>query len=56
MGKLSEHFNILQGVRQGGILSTFLYKTYNNPCLKELIQHGLGLSLGGILLWLSDIC
>ena len=48
MGKLSEHFNILQGVRQGGILSTFLYKTYNNLCLKELMQHGLGLSIGGV--------
>ena len=43
MGKLSEHFMILQGVRQGGILLLFLYKTYKNPVLKNL-----GLSLGVI--------
>ena len=48
LGELSEHFDIRQGVRQGGILSPFLYKTYINPCLKELKQHRLGLSIGGI--------
>ena len=48
LGELSEHFEIRQGVRQGGILTPFLYKTYINPCLKELKQHRLGLSIGGI--------
>ena len=48
LGELSEHFEILQGVRQGAILSPFLYKTYITPCLMELKQHRLGLSIGGI--------
>ena len=39
-------FKIQQGVRQGGILSPFLYKTYINPCLVELKQHRLGLCIG----------
>ena len=46
-GELSEHFNVRQGVRQGAVLSPFLYKTYINPCLKELKQNRLGLFIGG---------
>ena len=34
--ELSRQFGIHQGVRQGGILSPFFYKTYINPCLPEL--------------------
>ena len=41
-------FNIQQGVRQGGILSPFLYKTYINPCLVELKRRGLGLCIGTV--------
>ncbi|KAK3105653.1 hypothetical protein FSP39_002699 [Pinctada imbricata] len=37
-GNVSSKFSILQGVRQGGILSTGLYKTYINDLLLEL--HG----------------
>ena len=48
IGELSESFNIQQGVRQGGILSPFLYKTYINPCLVELKRHGLGLCIGTV--------
>ena len=48
LGELSDHFDILQGVRQGGIWSPFFCKTYINPCLIELKQHRLGLSIGGI--------
>ena len=48
IGELSESFNIQQGVRQGGILSPFLYKTYLNPCLVELKRHGLGLCIGTV--------
>ena len=46
IGELSESFKIQQGVRQGGILSPFLYKTYINPCLIELQQHRLGFCIG----------
>ena len=48
LGELSESFPVKQGVRQGGILSPFLYKTYLNPCLTELQQHKLGLCIGNI--------
>ena len=48
LGELNEHFEILQGVRQGAIPSPFLYKSYINPCLMELEEHRLGLSIGGI--------
>ena len=47
LGELSEHFNVRQGVRQGAVLSPFLYKTYINPCLRELKQNRLGLFIGG---------
>ena len=48
IGELSESFKIQQGVKQGGILSPFLYKTYINPCLVELKQHRLGLCIGTV--------
>ena len=48
IGELSESFKILQGGRQGGILSTCFYKTYINPCLVELKQHRLGLCIGTV--------
>ena len=35
-GELSESFDILQGVRQGGILSTHLYKIFVQDLLLEL--------------------
>ena len=47
IGELSEEFNILQSVREGAILSPFLYKTYINPCLIELKQLRLGLFISG---------
>ena len=47
MGEFSNSFNIQQGVRQGAILSPFLYKTYLNPCLIEREQQRLGLCVGG---------
>ena len=48
LNELNDSFPIKQGVRQGGILSPFLYKTYINPCLVELKQHKLGLCIGNI--------
>ncbi len=35
-----------QGVRQGGILSTHLYKIYNNKLLEQLEREGDGLHIG----------
>ena len=41
-GNFSNKFEIKQGVRQGDILSTYLYKIYENPLLDRLekIDHG----------------
>ena len=47
-GGVSDSFAICQGVRQGGILSPFLYKSYRNPCLMELKHNRLGLCIGNI--------
>ena len=46
LGELSGQFGIHQGVRQGAVLSPFLYKTYINPCLMELKEHKIGLLIG----------
>lgn len=45
-GDTSSTFRICQGVRQGGILSTHLYKTYINDLLLELEDRCLGISIG----------
>ena len=45
-GLTSKHFNIKQGVRQGGVLSTHLYKSYINDLPLELEKRGLGLTIG----------
>ncbi len=50
-GDISQSFNICQGVRQGGILSTHFYKTYINDLLLELEDQGLGLSMGSTYVW-----
>ena len=47
-GLVSENFNILQGDRQGGILSADLYKIYIDPLLKQLQQSRLGMHIGYI--------
>ncbi|XP_063431703.1 uncharacterized protein LOC134714391 [Mytilus trossulus] len=39
-------FLIEQGVRQGGVLSTHLYKQYINELLCNLEKHGIGISIG----------
>ncbi|CAC5404045.1 unnamed protein product [Mytilus coruscus] len=48
-GQTSELFNVLQGVRQGGILSTDLYKLYINPLLNMLETSNLACRIGNIL-------
>jgi hypothetical protein len=45
-GYTSKYFNIKQGVRQGGVLSTRLYKSYINDLPLELENRGLGLTIG----------
>ena len=45
-GHTSKHCNIKQGVRQGGVLSTHLYKLYINDLPPELEKRGLGLTIG----------
>jgi hypothetical protein len=47
-GELSESFDILQGVRQGGILSTHLYTIFVQDLLLELESQCLGFQLGDI--------
>ena len=58
-GHTSKHCNIKQGVRQGGVLSTHLYKLYINDLPPELEKRGLGLTIGleycGIPLCADDI-
>ncbi|MES9903311.1 MAG: reverse transcriptase family protein [Sedimenticola sp.] len=43
---VSDDFNILQGVRQGGILSTHFYKTYINNLLLDIESQHLGKHIG----------
>ncbi|XP_033758385.1 uncharacterized protein LOC117340732 [Pecten maximus] len=45
-GVTSNPFSVLQGVRQGGVLSTELYKTFINDLLERLNISGLGTKVG----------
>ena len=49
-GTASKSFNIMQGdpVKQGGILSPFLYTLYVNDLLSELNSSGLGACVGDV--------
>jgi hypothetical protein len=44
-GDTSLSFSINQGVRQGGVLSTHLYKQYLNELLNDLENHNIGISI-----------
>jgi hypothetical protein len=48
MGEISQKFLIHQGVRQGGVLSTHLYKVYINNVLHEFNRSRLGMKIGNI--------
>ena len=48
LGHVSSPFEIRQGVRQGGILSTFHYKLFNNDLLLLLQRLRVGFSIGHI--------
>ena len=47
-GKMSPPFEIKQGVRQGGILSTMHYKLFINALLLLLQRLGVGMTIGHI--------
>lgn len=47
-GQISEPFEIQQGVRQGGVLSTDLYRVYVNPCLDRVVNLLIGGRVGEI--------
>ena len=47
-GAVSESFAVEQGVRQGGLLSTDLFKVYNNPLLCKVSDSGYGAMIGNI--------
>ena len=46
--KISRDINILQGTRQGGVLSPVLYKTYLNDVLQNLEYQGIGATVGDL--------
>ena len=43
---VSDPFQVKQGVRQGGILSTVHYKLFNNDLLHMLQDSGFGANIG----------
>ncbi|XP_053383682.1 uncharacterized protein LOC128549923 [Mercenaria mercenaria] len=45
---VSQSFHIQQGVRQGGVLSTDLYKPHVNPLLRRLEESSYGCTIGEI--------
>jgi hypothetical protein len=47
-GHSSNPFPILQGTRQGGVLSPWLFLLYINDLLSDLSNTGAGLSVGGL--------
>ena len=47
-GQCSEKFDIKQGVRQGGVLSTDMYTFYLNPFLNRLCETNQGAKIGEV--------
>ena len=52
-GELSESFDIFQGVRQEGILSTHLYKIFVQDLLLELESKCLGFQFGDFFIYIG---
>jgi hypothetical protein len=55
LGELSESFPVLQGVRQGGILSTHLYKMFVEDLLLDLANASVGFHLGNIYICMLEL-
>ena len=55
LGECSDSFPVNQGVKQGGILSTHLYKTYIDPLLKILRSKRLGFYLGTVYIGVPTV-
>ena len=59
MGCLVLHFLLQCGIRQGGVLSPFLFAIYVNDLIDKLRQSGFGLYVGllfvGCILYADDI-
>ena len=47
-GQLSESYVNEQGIRQGGVLSTDLFKVYDNGLQDKVIESGRGAMIGKI--------
>ena len=58
-GSSGEYFNINEGVRQGGILSPFLFKLYINSVIESIAEMEIGCRLGytrlNILAYADDV-
>ena len=54
-GTTGYRFNITCGVRQGGVLSPYLFSVYIDDLIKELRQSGHGIYLGSVC-WLCRLC
>ena len=51
-GKLSEWFVVSKGVRQGCVMSPWLFNIFMDKCVKLAEQNGSGVNIGLLKLWL----
>ena len=58
-GKISEYFKVNSGVRQGGILSPFLFNIYVNSIITLLCEKDMGCHIGnmyiGCIMYADDL-
>ena len=47
---LGECFNVLCGVRQGGVLSPYLFAFYINDIIEDVRNSGFGIYIGSVFL------
>ena len=55
-GTISRHFLICQGVKQGAILSSFLYTIFINDLLHKPESDGLGVQINNLYWWSPYVC